>query len=117
MKKIVYIPFILGIIFPYSGQEEPKEKLFTPQMQEHFKFYAKKVNHAYQIKNYNEGENIFTDFVNTKLTNTKFTNFKAKKLNGSIINIDQYFSKPLVLITYSSWCIRKSKSNYLKHCF
>lgn len=109
MKKIVHILFILGIIFSSTAQEQSQEKLFASQMQKHFKTYAKKANLAYQLKNYKEGENLFIEFVETKLTNTKFTDFRAKKLNGSIINIDQYFSKPIVLITYSSWCIRDEK--------
>ena len=111
MKTKYYLLIYILTAFSINSyaQDTPDVKLFSSQMQEHFKFYAKKANHAYQIKNYSEGENLFTDFVNTKLTNTKFTNFKAKKLNGSIINIDQYFSKPLVLITYSSWCIRNEK--------
>lgn len=109
MKNIVYISFILGFIFPSVGQNIPGEKIFTSEMQIHFKSYVKKANHAYQVRNYTEGEELFTEFVSTKLTNTKFSNFKAKKLNGSMINIDQYFSKPIVLITYSSWCIRNEK--------
>jgi len=107
MKKIVTIVFCFGIIFQTFAQTaEQPEKLFSEVMRTHFKDYAKKANFAYKIKDYTTAESLFTKFIDSNLVSTKFKNFKAKKLNGSIINIETYFKKPVVLITYASWCVR-----------
>ncbi len=76
-------------------------------MRTHFKNYAKKADFAYKIKDYTAAKFLFTKFIDSNLTNTKFKNFKAKKINGSIIHIDTYFKKPIVLVTYASWCVRR----------
>lgn len=64
-----------------------------------------------------ESETIFNDFVNNTITNTYFDNFKAKNLNGALINFNDYFNKPLILTTYATWYIIEDHSiaelNYL----
>ena len=106
MKNIIYIAFCFGIYLSSFAQEKQQEKLFSVQMRTHFKKYAQQADFAYQTKNYKAADTLFRHFINTNLINTKFIDFKAKNLNGSLINIETYFKKPVILITYSSWCVR-----------
>ncbi|MGB0896821.1 MAG: hypothetical protein ACPGU9_06580 [Flavobacteriaceae bacterium] len=66
-----------------------------------------KTNYKYNPK---ANELIFNDFVNRNIINTHFGNFKAKNLNGALIQLNNYFKKPLVLTTYASWFIIEKES-------
>jgi len=78
-------------------------------MRTHFKKYAQQVDSTYRMKDYKAADTLFHNFISDHLIDSKFTNFKAKKLNGKLINIDSYFKKPIVLITYASWCVRNEE--------
>jgi len=101
--KIITLTLLLTNFLSYS-QTSLKDSLFSEAIHAHINTYKLAANNAYL--NNNTGEVLFNQFVNQNLVNTYLDNFKAKNTNGALISINNYFKKPVILVTYASWCIR-----------
>ena len=103
--KIITLTLLLTNLLCYS-QTSLKDSLFSEAIHAHINTYKLAANNAYLNHNNNTGEALFNQFVNQNLVNTYLDNFKAKNTNGALISINNYFKKPVILVTYASWCIR-----------
>ena len=108
MKKIAFI-LVLPVILVCNcfSQDKTLDSLFSTSLFDNLSNYKLKAHEAYVNHDYAKGKSLFKDFVSHNLTNSYLDDFKAKKLNGALININNYFKKPVILITYSSWCVRE----------
>jgi len=103
--KIITLTLLLTNLLSYS-QTSLKDSLFSEAIHAHINTYKLAANNAYLNHQKRTGDALFNQFVNKHLVNTYLDNFKAKNTNGALISINNYFKKPVVLITYASWCIR-----------
>ena len=101
--KIITLTLLLTNLLSYS-QTSLKDSLFSEAINAHINTYKLAVDNAYL--NNNTGDAIFKQFVNQNLVNTYLDNFKAKNANGALISINNYFKRPIILVTYASWCVR-----------
>jgi len=105
---IITLTLLLTNLLSYS-QASLKDSLFSEALHANIKTYKLAVNNAYLNYNLNRGELLFNQFVESNLINTYLDNFKAKNTHGAIISINKYFKRPVILVTYASWCIRDEK--------
>jgi len=103
--KIITLTLLLTNLLSFS-QTSLKDSLFSEAIHAHINTYKLAANNAYLNHNNSTGEALFNQFVNKNLVNTYLDNFKAKNTNGALISINSYFKKPVILVTYASWCIR-----------
>lgn len=103
--KIITLTLLLTNLLSYS-QTPLKDSLFSEAIRAHINTYKLAANNAYLNNQNKTGEALFIQFVNQNLVNTYLDNFKAKNTNGALISINNYFKKPVILVTYASWCIR-----------
>ncbi|PHS04076.1 MAG: thiol-disulfide oxidoreductase [Kordia sp.] len=103
--KIITLTLLLVNLLSYS-QTSLKDSLFSEAIHAHIKTYKLTANNAYLNHQNNTGETLFNEFVAQNLINTYLDDFKAKNRNGALISINRYFKKPVILVTYASWCIR-----------
>jgi thiol-disulfide isomerase/thioredoxin len=78
--------------------------VFSESVKANFKKYVSLSNKAYNKKNYEKAENLFDSLVQNSLAGTHFDDFSFKRLGKSRIQLSK-IDKPILLITYSSWCI------------
>jgi len=105
MVKTITLTLLLASLLNYS-QTSLQDYLFSEAIHAHIKTYKLAANDAYLHHNNDTGETLFNEFVAQKLVNTYLDDFKAKNRNGALITINSYFKKPVILVTYASWCIR-----------
>ena len=78
--------------------------VFSESVKANFKKYVSLSNKAYNNKNYQIAENLFDSLVRNSLAGTHFDDFSFIRLGKSRIQLSK-IDKPILLITYSSWCI------------
>ncbi len=78
--------------------------VFSESVKMNFKKYVSLSNQAYSKKNFEKAENLFDSLVQNSLAGTHFDDFSFKRLGKSRIQLST-IDKPILLITYSSWCI------------
>ena len=102
MKKL----YILFLIFSVSVQGASSDTIavFSESVKANFKKYVSLSNKAYNKKNYEKAENLFDSLVRNSLAGTHFDDFSFKRLGKSRVQLSK-IDKPILLITYSSWCI------------
>jgi len=105
MKYLVLFLALTLTYFPSFSQRNLKDSLFSELIYTNIKSYSKQANLAYELKDFKKGKQLFKSFVQEKLANSYLDNFKAKNMNGAIISINEYFEKPVILMTYASWCV------------
>jgi thiol-disulfide isomerase/thioredoxin len=102
MKKI-YILFLM-ISITANASSSDTIAVFSESVKANFKKYVSLSNKAYNKKNYEKAENLFDSLVQNSLAGTHFDDFSFKRLGKSRIQLSK-IDKPILLITYSSWCI------------
>lgn len=102
--KIITLTLLILTYFSHS-QNAPETKLFSEVLNTNIETYNLAVTKVDYKFNPKESESIFNEFVNNNIANAYFDNFKAKNLNGALININTNFKKPLILTTYATWFI------------
>lgn len=107
MKILIYIVVVFALSIQSFSQNSVKDSLFSESIYANIKSYELAAKEAYLNHDYKKGKILFNDFVSKNLVNKHLDNFKAKNLNGALISINSYFKKPVILITYSSWCIQE----------
>ena len=102
MKKF----YILFLIFSFSAQASSSDTIavFSESVKANFKKYVSLSNKAYTNKNFQHAESLFDSLVENSLAGTHFDDFSFKRLGKSRIQLSK-IDKPILLITYSSWCI------------
>lgn len=109
MKVItITLTFLLTNLLSYS-QTSLKDSLFSEAIHANIETYKLAVNNVYLNYNLNGGDTLFNQFVESNLVNTYLDNFKAKNTNGALVSINKYFKRPVILVTYASWCIRNKQ--------
>lgn len=102
MKKF----YILFLIISVTANASSKDSIamFSESVKANFKKYVSLSNKAYNKKNYEKAESLFDSLVQNNLAGTQFDDFSFKRLGKSRIQLSK-IDKPILLITYSSWCI------------
>ena len=107
MKKYYFALLAVILVSAISfGQHAIKDSLFSESIYKNIKSYEKATKLAYEMNDYSKGQDLFNTFVNDNLRYKYFDNFQAKNLKGAIVDINSYFEKPVILITYASWCVK-----------
>ncbi|SEQ05611.1 peroxiredoxin family protein [Flavobacterium urocaniciphilum] len=101
MKKF-YLLFLMFSITASANVDTIA--VFSESVKANFKKYVSLSNKAYNKKNYQKAERLFDSLVNNSLKGTHFDDFSFKRLGKSRIQLSK-IEKPILLITYSSWCI------------
>lgn len=109
MKVMTITLTILLINLLSYSQNSLKDSLFSQALHANIKTYKLAANNAYLNHKDTTGEVLFKQFVENNLINTYLDNFKAKNKNGALVTINNYFKKPVILITYASWCVREKQ--------
>jgi thiol-disulfide isomerase/thioredoxin len=102
MKKF----YILFLILSVTANASSKDTIavFSESVKANFKKYVSLSNKAYNKKNYEKAESLFDSLVQNNLAGTQFDDFSFKRLGKNRIQLSK-IDKPILLITYSSWCI------------
>ncbi|MFL9844361.1 TlpA family protein disulfide reductase [Flavobacterium rhizosphaerae] len=99
---VVYIAFILCPLLLYSQGDS---LIFSNAIRINFNKYKKDA--AYACRHHDAGRTafLFDSLVKYRLAGTTFDNFTIKKCSGGKLKFNT-IDKPVVLITYASWCVR-----------
>jgi thiol-disulfide isomerase/thioredoxin len=102
MKKI----YLLLLIFSITSNASNSDTLavFSESVKANFKSYVSLSNKAYTKKNFEKAEVLFDSLVQNSLVGTRFDDFSFKRKGKTRINLSE-IEKPILLITYSTWCI------------
>lgn len=100
--KIITLILLTLTSIGYS-QNSSEEMLFSSAIKTNIKTYNLAINKVDYRTQPQQCNIIFNDFVSDNIISTRFDNFKAKQLNGRLVNFNKYFEKPLILTTYASW--------------
>lgn len=110
MKKVIMLAlFVIYFTVLSSVAQEGitlKDSLFSEAIAANFKKYELESNKAYNSYDFERGKFLFDSLVNHCLKSTYLDDFKVKTLNGATITLNERFEKPVLLITYASWCIK-----------
>ncbi|NHM01630.1 TlpA family protein disulfide reductase [Flavobacterium difficile] len=102
MKKIYFLLCFVTISTFASSTDTIA--VFSASVKSNFKKYVSLSNKAYTTKNYEKAESLFDSLVENSLKGTHFDDFSFKRLGKSRIQLSA-IDKPILLVTYSSWCI------------
>lgn len=105
MKKFFLNVIVLLICLNAFPQQKLKDSLFSEALSANFKKYRYESKKAFDAQDFERGQFLFDSLVGNVLRSKYLDDFKAKKLNGAIISINDYFDKPVFLITYATWCV------------
>ncbi len=102
IKKLFF--FYLSVSSLTFSQNVDDDNLFSRAIEKNMKKYISLSNKLYNKKNYEKAQYLFDSLVNHNLTKTSFDDFSFKRFGKRRIKISDV-KKPIILITYSSWCI------------
>ena len=102
MKKALLLIVSILLSFPLFSQSDTT--LFSQAIRIDLNKYKKQTALAYRKGDFERGQFLFDSLVHNRLTGTKFDFTRLKKSNGRKLDITR-IEKPIILITYSSWCI------------
>jgi thiol-disulfide isomerase/thioredoxin len=102
MKRILFLAVALVLLQNASAQKN--EKLFSIEIQKHIRKYNNISDKAYEIGDIEKGQVLFDSLVQNYLVGTKIDDYHIKCVNGKKLKLDR-IEKPLMIITYSSWCV------------
>lgn len=108
MKKIllylVFSMFSVGYATESDSLVLNERVVFSDAMKLNFKKYVNLSNKAYTKKNYEQAQSLFDSLVDNTLIGTQFDNFSFKRFGKRRIELAE-IKKPIMLVTYSSWCV------------
>lgn len=108
MKNFTII--LACLLFPLFLFSQSDSLMFSGAIKINFKYYKKASAAAYRKGDANRGKFLFDSLVKTRLAGTTFDDFTFKKASGGKLRLSKV-GKPMILITYASWCI-PSKGEY-----
>jgi len=103
MKHVLLI--FTGLLFSLSLYSQSDTLLFSVAIKINFKKYKKETELAYRKGNFERGKYLFDSLVDHRLSGTTFDDFTLKQANGKKMKLSK-IKKPVVLITYASWCVQ-----------
>ncbi len=92
----------LLFFWPVFGQQ--KAVLFSEEIKKHISKYKQYSDRAYEKGDVKEGQRLFDSLVKNYLIGTKMGNYVLKSSSGKKVKL-QKIKRPVLLITYSSWCV------------
>ncbi|AWH85352.1 thiol-disulfide oxidoreductase [Flavobacterium album] len=102
MKHILLI--IALLLLPLSLFSQGDSIFFSNAIKINFKKYKKDSALAYRKGDTERGKFLFDSLVDHRLAGTTFDDYTFKKYGGGKIRLSSV-EKPIVLITYASWCV------------
>lgn len=102
MKQI--ITYYLLFLLPLFGYSQADSLQFSNAIRINFAKYKQESETAYRTGDTERGQYLFDSLVQNRLKGTYFDEFKFKKVHGGKFKLEK-ITKPVVLITYASWCI------------
>jgi thiol-disulfide isomerase/thioredoxin len=96
--------YIIILLFPILSYAQADSLYFSNAIRKNFAKYKVESEIAYRDGNTERGQYLFDSLVDNRLKGTYFDDFKFKKVNGGKFKLEK-INKPIVLITYASWCI------------
>ena len=102
MKKLLLL--IVSFLFPLLLFSQGDSIYFSNAIKIDLKKYKKDTALALRKGDTERGKFLFDSLVDHRLAGTKFDDFIFKKAGGSKVKLSKY-KKPVILITYASWCV------------
>jgi len=102
MKHTLLI--LAGFFFSLSLYSQSDSTYFSNAIKINFKKYKAESDLAYRKADFERGKFLFDSLVGHRLAGTTFDDFTFKQANGSKLKLSK-IKKPVVLITYASWCV------------
>lgn len=102
MKHLLLIIALLTLSLSTYGQGDTI--LFSDAIKIKFSKYKKDTALAYRKGDIERGKFLFDSLVQNRLAGTRFDDFSLKKARGGHLKLSKS-KKPIVLITYASWCV------------
>ncbi|MEL1243232.1 TlpA disulfide reductase family protein [Flavobacterium sp. DGU11] len=102
MKHILLI--IALLLLPLSLYSQGESIYFSDAIRINFKKYKKDSSLAYRKGDTERGKFLFDSLVDHRLAGTIFDDYTFKKSGGGKLTLSSV-EKPIVLITYASWCV------------
>lgn len=102
MKTILH--YIIILLIPLACFAQPDSLYFSNAIRINFAKYKQQSDIAYREGNIERGQYLFDSLVDNRLKGTYFDKLKLKKVSGGKFKLEKTV-KPIVLITYASWCI------------
>ncbi|RKS90380.1 thiol-disulfide isomerase/thioredoxin [Flavobacterium limicola] len=100
-RKILLLFFLLSFSSNYS---QDSIAYFSDALRLNINSYNAASNRAFENKDFNEGKRLFDSLVQYKLIGTRFDDFTVKGYNSKDVILNN-INKPILLVTYASWCI------------
>lgn len=104
MGKKLFPLFIFLAVSAYSQVEMEQNTLFSEAIRLNIKKYTRNSQTAYAYQDFERAEFLYDSLINNVVKGSYLDNFQVKKLSGRKIELYR-FKKPILLITYSSWCV------------
>lgn len=92
------------LILTTAAQGQSNKIFFSESLDVYLPKYIADAEEAILNKQQDKVKVLFEAFVDNSLKGTYMNDFKAKNLNKNVKNFSD-FEKPVVLLTYSAWCI------------
>tara|TARA_R110001632_G_scaffold169803_6_gene288865 strand:+ start:2403 stop:3095 length:693 start_codon:yes stop_codon:yes gene_type:complete len=92
------------LILTTAAQGQSNKIFFSESLDVYLPKYIQEAEEAILNKQQDKVKVLFEAFVDQSLKGTYMNDFKAKNLNKNVKNFSD-FEKPVVLLTYSAWCI------------
>jgi len=102
MKRILL--FTVIILFPLLLHSQSDSLYFSDAIKIDLKKYKRESALAYRKGDFEKGKFLFDSLVENRLVGTRFDEFVFKKVRGGKLKLNK-IKKPIVLITYASWCV------------
>lgn len=94
----------LILLATLTAHSQDRERIsFSKAVERNIKEYTKKSEAAYHFQNFEHAEFLFDSIIDHVVKGSYIDNFTVKKRSGKKIELYQ-FKKPIILITYASWC-------------
>ena len=101
----IKLPIILFLLFYISNYAQDSIVYFSDAVKLNIKSYRLASTAAFEKKDFDEGKRIFDSLVQYKLNGTRFDDFTIKGYNSKKVVLNK-IKKPILLVTYASWCVR-----------
>ena len=102
MIRLLLVFLLASSLCPVFGQQ--KSIYFSEEIKKHIYKYNHHSDRAYEKGNVERGQFLFDSLVQNHLIGTRIDNYTLKCANGKKVKL-QKVKRPILLITYSSWCV------------
>ena len=92
------------MLFPLLLYSQSDTIFFSEAIKIDLKKYKRESTLAYRKGDFKKEQLLFDSLVDNRLTGTLFDNFTFKKVGGGKLRLEK-INKPVILITYASWCV------------